>query len=186
MPLEVLRFIRINPMASGPKSRWADFDTRPVSAPSSTDAPSTHSGDAAARRHSSLTVPSAASVKVGVRRTNTPLQALTLLNDVTMLEASRVLADAALADAALADAGDSSQSTPVLQWIATRILSRKLSPDELKELQQVRSSALKTFRNDAVSAMAFLHRGATVGTFRRCMCRDRGLDDRVQLAPESR
>ncbi|MCA8990168.1 MAG: DUF1553 domain-containing protein, partial [Planctomycetaceae bacterium] len=63
--------------------------------------------------------------EVGIRRTNTPMHALTLMNDVTMLEASRALADHALEQ-------QSKQATidQTLDDLSTRVLSRPLSQSE--------------------------------------------------------
>lgn len=59
-------------------------------------------------------------------RTNTPLQALTLLNDQTLLEASHVLAGHALL---IAD-----ELEKCIQWMSKAILARDLSRTELSEL----------------------------------------------------
>lgn len=87
--------------------------------------------------------------EVGVRRTNTPLHALTLLNDVTMLEASRVLADSVR----------ELNTAAGLQSLSERILSRKLSDDEVSELRQVQESALADYRKQPDAAVQF----STVG-----------------------
>ncbi len=59
--------------------------------------------------------------EVGVRRTNTPLHALTLMNDTTMLEASRALADLVVSNA---------DTKAALQVLARRVLSRELAETE--------------------------------------------------------
>ncbi|MEM7785549.1 MAG: DUF1553 domain-containing protein, partial [Planctomycetota bacterium] len=65
--------------------------------------------------------------EVNVRQTNTPLHALTLMNDTTMLEAARVLADRAVSG---------SEINPI-QLIAQAVLSRKLDPNELQPIERV-------------------------------------------------
>ena len=62
--------------------------------------------------------------EVRTLRTNTPLHALTLLNDVTLLEASRALADAAL------------RETEPLDFLARRMLQRPLSDEERSVIQR--------------------------------------------------
>lgn len=69
--------------------------------------------------------------EVGVRRTNTPLHALTLMNDPTLLEASRVLAERVVTDQALATFDSR------LRELFLRVLSRSPQPDEVSELQEV-------------------------------------------------
>ncbi|NOX98394.1 MAG: DUF1549 domain-containing protein, partial [Verrucomicrobia bacterium] len=68
------------------------------------------------------------SCAVGVSRTNTPLHALTLLNDTTMLEASRVLADKSYQHSGAASSG--------IQYLAHHILSRELKADELSVFER--------------------------------------------------
>lgn len=65
--------------------------------------------------------------RVSLPRTNTPLQALSLMNDVTYVEAARVLAEAAMKDG-----GASAPSR--LAWSFRRILSRAPLDRELKVL----------------------------------------------------
>lgn len=89
--------------------------------------------------------------EVGVRRTNTPLHALTLLNDVTMLEASRALADSVVDQ--LQD-GDGNVDLH-LQKLSQRILSRSLSDDELDELHSLLTTAEKTYAKDLQQAVQY-------------------------------
>lgn len=74
------------------------------------------------------------SCAVGVSRTNTPLHALTLLNDTTMLEASRVLADKSIQHCKV--------KSSAIQYIARRVLSRKLKADELSVFEREYQRAL--------------------------------------------
>ncbi|WP_182870188.1 PSD1 and planctomycete cytochrome C domain-containing protein [Stieleria mannarensis] len=86
--------------------------------------------------------------EVGVRRTNTPLHALTLLNDVSMLEASRALADAVVgAEDQVVDGR--------LQNLAMRVLSRELSEEELAELKAVLDSATEIYDGDPKMAVEY-------------------------------
>ena len=65
--------------------------------------------------------------RVKLPRTNTPLQALNLMNDVTYLEAARVLAEHAMRDG-----GASAESR--ITWAFRRVLSRAPSDTELSVL----------------------------------------------------
>jgi hypothetical protein len=82
-------------------------------------------------------------------RTNTPLQALTLLNDENYLEASRALAILAIA------------KPQPLHEMSLRVLSRLPSDAELSVLERERDRALKHFRSQPQDAVAFLSRGQT-------------------------
>jgi hypothetical protein len=82
--------------------------------------------------------------------TNTPIQALTLLNDTGMLEASRVLAD---------DSAAFPQSDEALDQLALHVLSRELDPAERDVLHRERIKALDYYDSDPEAAVLF----ATVG-----------------------
>lgn len=83
--------------------------------------------------------------EVGVRRTNTPLHALTLMNDATLLEASRALADwvvsqhksEKLVSTRNVSDGKSSSQIERINLLSRRILSRDLDGSEASELQRV-------------------------------------------------
>ena len=71
------------------------------------------------------------SCEIRQRRTNTPLHALTLLNDVTMMEASRSLANAAVEN----DEG-------ALLYLGRKVLGRELSRREQNVFKQTLENAL--------------------------------------------
>ena len=77
------------------------------------------------------------SCEVTPRLTNTPLHALTLLNDKTSLEAARALAAYEISE------------------IFLRVLSREPSPAELAVCQRQREKALAFYREDADAAREF-------------------------------
>ena len=87
------------------------------------------------------------SCEVRTSRTNTPLQALTLLNDENYLEASRALAALALG-----------KPQPV-QEMSLRVLSRELRDAEMTVLTRERDRALDYYRNHPDDAVTFLARG---------------------------
>lgn len=89
------------------------------------------------------------SCEVRTARTNTPLHALTLLNDENFLEASRALAAPALA------------KPDPLREIALRILSRTPSDAELRIFTRERDRALAHYRAHPDDAVKFLTRGQT-------------------------
>jgi hypothetical protein len=86
--------------------------------------------------------------EVGVRRTNTPMHALTLMNDTTMIEASR-----ALADLALDQRSKDVSVEQTLNHLSMRVLSRRLSQAELDAATAVLMKATKHYEarvDDAV------------------------------------
>ncbi len=89
--------------------------------------------------------------EVGAMRTNTPLQALTLLNDLTYLEASRALATRAwlAADAPAAR----------LRLIFRQVVNREPAPRELAVLERELARALAHYRKSPADAEAFLRIG---------------------------
>jgi hypothetical protein len=91
------------------------------------------------------------SCEVRTSRTNTPLQALTLLNDAGYLEAARALAVGAVR------AG--TEATGRLQHIARRVLGRELARDELPVLRQQLDSARSHYRAHQDDARSLLNAG---------------------------
>ncbi|MFH1301560.1 MAG: PSD1 and planctomycete cytochrome C domain-containing protein [Planctomycetota bacterium] len=89
--------------------------------------------------------------EVEPRRTNTPLQALTLLNDLSFLEASRELARTAI-----------QQETTVparLELIARRILSRSLDERERTVLEREFQKSLAHYQKQPADALSLLDVG---------------------------
>ena len=98
--------------------------------------------------------------EVGVRRTNTPLHALTLMNDTTMLESSRALADLIVVgnkEIALEKAADWQHppTQTAIQLLAQRILSRKMVNEELKEVHAYWLRALKHYDGQLIEAKRY-------------------------------
>ena len=81
--------------------------------------------------------------EVRTRRTNTPLHALTLMNDTTMLEASRVLAEKV-----------ASHETPE-QELAMLILTRELESKESAVVLREQKKALDYYRSHPEEAITF-------------------------------
>ena len=86
--------------------------------------------------------------EVGMSRTNTPLQALTLLNDQTMMEAAQ-----ALAKQALATPGDSQTR---LNLLVRQILSRSATQSEITVLQRELERAVKHYQTTPADAAKYL------------------------------
>lgn len=84
--------------------------------------------------------------EVRVARTNTPLQALTLLNDSTMLDASLKLAASATSE--LTDPDEQ------IQFVFRRILSRNPLPQELADLLPRQAAASHYYRHHLDEARA--------------------------------
>jgi hypothetical protein len=85
-------------------------------------------------------------------RTNTPLQALVLLNDPTYVEASRKLAERMMVE------GGSTEESRVT-FAFRQVLSRQPSPTELAILRDVYHEALVKFNKDRKSALKLLSVG---------------------------
>ena len=86
-------------------------------------------------------------------RTNTPLQALVLLNDPQFVEASRVLATKALRQSA--DFGTR------LDFISSRLVARRFEPDERTMIRKALDAALEQFRAAPDDAAKLVSTGET-------------------------
>ncbi len=104
--------------------------------------------------------PGRESCMVRETRTNTPLQALNLLNDVTFVEAARVLAERVLRASKPSD-------DERLTLAFRRILTRKPRPAELRVLTAALEHHRQIYRADEKAALKLLHVGESA--------RDRGL-----------
>ena len=91
-------------------------------------------------------------------RTNTPLQALNLMNDPTYVEAARLLAMRMLRE------GGSATESQVAQGFRL-VLSRAPRPTELNILTAAYGRAVEDFRQDSAAAEELLKVGATQTTF---------------------
>jgi len=89
--------------------------------------------------------------EVRPRQTNTPLQALTLLNDLTQLEAAREIAKQSVQES-----GDVDER---LVAIFKSILFRQPKANEMNVLKREYERALKTYQNDFKAAQELLQFG---------------------------
>lgn len=89
-------------------------------------------------------------------RTNTPLQALVLLNDETYVEAARHLATACCTEAA--------SDEERLIWLMIRILSRRPQAEELRQLTGLLDRQRKRFAVDPAAAAQLLAVGETMSS----------------------
>ena len=83
-------------------------------------------------------------------RTNTPLQALAAMNDVTFVEAARALAARAMAEA---------ESEERLQWMARRLMSRRLEPRELDVVRDAYRAFLRHYDSNPEDARKLVSQG---------------------------
>lgn len=102
---------------------------------------------------STLDAPSRESCTVRRERTNTPLQALMLMNDPQFVEAAR-----ALANRTLQEGGDSTESRAA--WMLRLCLSRPGTDAEVAEIAQLVAAAREHFAADPKAAEALLAVGA--------------------------
>jgi hypothetical protein len=89
-------------------------------------------------------------------RTNTPLQALTTLNDVQFVEAARILAEKTLVQHP-----DANDPVARMQSIALKLLGRPFRGEELGVVQASLNELLAGFRGNADAAKELLAMGAT-------------------------
>ena len=91
---------------------------------------------------------------VAENRTNSPLQALNLMNDVTILEASRKLAERMMRKG-----GDTPESR--LAWGYRAVLSRSLDSSRQEVLLRAYRNFSERYRRDESSARSFLMQGSS-------------------------
>ncbi len=91
--------------------------------------------------------PSRETCTVRRERTNTPLQALATLNDIQFVEAARKLAELALKEA---------KEEERLNFMARRLLSRPLQPEERKLVGSVFKDLLAHYQSDSKNAEALI------------------------------
>jgi hypothetical protein len=101
-------------------------------------------------RMATFDAPTRETCEVSQQATNTPLQALTLLNDPTYVEAARVLAAKMIRGAAVAER---------LQLAAKTVLGRRLSPVEFARLEAALQTHLASFGARPKDAIALLNVG---------------------------
>ena len=89
---------------------------------------------------------------VSTERTNTPLQALTLLNNKTFVEAARVLAQRCMLES-------SQDPRPQIGYMIEVSLARPAGKDELETLARAYEEFLAQFRHEPESAQALLATG---------------------------
>ena len=94
--------------------------------------------------------PDRESCTISRERTNTPLQALVLMNDVQFLEAARHLAERGL---------ESGGGERALDTMSLRLLGRSLDSAEMAIVGESLAAFRKTYGNDATAANALLHHG---------------------------
>jgi hypothetical protein len=92
--------------------------------------------------------------EVNTRRTNTPLQALTLMNDLSMLEASRQIA----ANVWEEHTKDSARINALFNTILSRSPSKSERAVALRELKRARAH----YHNEPEDALRFVERGQTL------------------------
>jgi hypothetical protein len=98
--------------------------------------------------------PDRESCEVSRPRTNTPIQALTLMNDVTYLEASRELAQRMMTEGG-------SEPAARLSFGFRLLTSRFPEPAELEVLSRTRQNYIERYQKDKSAATAYVHAGQT-------------------------
>lgn len=89
--------------------------------------------------------------EVGMTRTNTPLQALTLLNDTTHMQAAQTLAAQMMKQ--------KTDTASRLQLLGRRVLSREWTAQELQVLERELSRALEHYQAHPHDAVKYLEAG---------------------------
>ena len=112
-------------------------------------------------------------------RTNTPLQALQLMNDVQHFEAARALAERVL--------GEGGRTTDErIAFLYRTVLSRKPDADELHLVATALAKQRKLFVHDPDAARKVVHTGESKPKGVAPRCRYRRVDDDRQPRAESR